>query len=220
MALDITQAVIEEAAEFGAELIISHHPVIFINPLTSVTPETASEALALAERKIAAICAHTNLDAAPDGVNFHLAKRLGLVEPYEAFASDGIGRIANLPCPVTMTEFLKTVSGELRTPVRYYDSGCAVSRVAVCGGSGGDYVAAEQIARHGFDTLVTADIKHGQWLNASKLGLNLIDADHFATENVIIPVMRDRISERFPEIEARVSTRYGQTVRFFGWASA
>jgi dinuclear metal center YbgI/SA1388 family protein len=214
-ALDITPEVIAEAAECGAELIVSHHPVIFINALTSVTAQSAPEVLALAEHKIAAICAHTNLDAAPEGVNFHLAKRLGLVEPYEAVASDGVGRIANLPHPVKMQDFLKTVSAELKTPVRFYDSGNAVSRVAVCGGSGGDYASADEIARHGFDTLVTADIKHGQWLTAVKLGLNLIDADHFATENVIVPVLCGWLSEAFPNLEVKVSERYGQTVKFF-----
>ena len=70
VALDITGEVVEEASAWGAQLIVAHHPAIF-NPVKSVTEETATGRvlLALAEDRIAAICAHTNLDAALEGVN-------------------------------------------------------------------------------------------------------------------------------------------------------
>ena len=81
VSLDVTEAVAEEAAEWGAELIVAHHPVIFhpVKRLTDETP-TGRTLLALAERGVAAICAHTNLDAAQGGVNVCLAQALGLTE--------------------------------------------------------------------------------------------------------------------------------------------
>ena len=80
VALDITPEVIAEAAEKGCQLILAHHPVIW-GKLGQVTDESATgrKVLALIEKGIAAICAHTNLDAAEGGVNTALAQRLELL---------------------------------------------------------------------------------------------------------------------------------------------
>ena len=90
VSLDITEEVAEEAAELGAELIVSHHPVIF-RPAKSVTDgdPDGRVLLALAEHRIAAICAHTNLDAVAGGVNDALAQKLGLVQ-IEQLHQDGV----------------------------------------------------------------------------------------------------------------------------------
>lgn len=93
VALDITETVVEEAAQAGADLIVSHHPVIFL-PARHITDQDPSgrKLLALLEHNIAAICAHTNLDIAPGGVNDALAQALGL-EQIGPFSEDGLGRI-------------------------------------------------------------------------------------------------------------------------------
>ena len=90
VSLDITEEVAEEAAELGAELIVSHHPVIF-RPAKSVTDgdPDGRVLLALAEHRIAAICAHTNLDSVAGGVNDALAQKLGLVQ-IEQLHQDGV----------------------------------------------------------------------------------------------------------------------------------
>ncbi|MDX1618713.1 MAG: Nif3-like dinuclear metal center hexameric protein [Balneolaceae bacterium] len=77
--LDVTLGVVEEAVQKGCELIVSHHPLIFqklerINP----TNEQGKILYKLIENNIALIAAHTNLDAALDGVSFVLAQKLGL----------------------------------------------------------------------------------------------------------------------------------------------
>ena len=92
VALDITQEVVEEAQKLGCQLIVSHHPVIF-HPVKVLTDEsvTGRTLLALAEAKIAAICCHTNLDAAQDGVNDCLAQALGLQEVAQLHP-DGVDR--------------------------------------------------------------------------------------------------------------------------------
>ncbi len=69
--------------------------------------------------------------------------------------------------------------------------------------------------RHGCDTLVTADIKYDQFLTARECGLNLIDADHYCTENVVVPVLADMLKSRFPALEVAVSRRHRQTAQFF-----
>ncbi|MBP3319134.1 MAG: Nif3-like dinuclear metal center hexameric protein, partial [Ruminiclostridium sp.] len=108
VALDITPEVINEAVEMGAQLIVAHHPVIW-GQIGQVTDETSTgrKLLALIEHGIAAICAHTNLDAAHGGVNAELARRMGLTDPVplEVDGEDengvpyGIGRVGHLPAP-------------------------------------------------------------------------------------------------------------------------
>ena len=213
-ALDITDEVIEEAIREGAELIVSHHPLFF--ELKSVTDGTwtGSRALTLAENKIAAICMHTNLDAAEGGVNDALLQALGLSYAGEFDPETHIGRIGELPEATTVQAFLERTKAALNgNGLRYYDAGKPVRRVAVCGGSGGGELALAYAA--GCDTYVTADIKYDPFLEAKHLGLNLIDADHFCTENVVIPVLLGWLTEAFPALTVAVSRSHGQTAQFY-----
>lgn len=214
VALDITEAVALEAAEMGAELVISHHPVIWDAP-KSITDSslTGRKLLTLIENKTAAICAHTNLDSVADGVNDALARCLGLVEieqlrqegTDEKGRPYGIGRVGVLPdgapdC-VQFAAFVKEKLGS--NGVRYVDAGKPVRKVAVGGGSCGDY--AEDALAKGCDTFVTADIKYDGFLDAKAKGLNIIDAGHYPTENIICPILASWLKERFPQIETVVS---------------
>ncbi len=67
----------------------------------------------------------------------------------------------------------------------------------------------------GCDTFVTSDLKYDHFLQAKELGLNLIDADHFCTENVVVPVIERLLKERYPQLEVRISRVHGQTAQFF-----
>ena len=96
--------------------------------------------------------------------------------------------------------------------LRYYDSGRQVSKLAVMGGSGGDSL--ETAYRLGCDTYLTADIKYHQFLEAQELGINLIDGDHFCTENLVIPVLAQRLRAAFPETKFTISKRHHQVIRF------
>lgn len=213
VALDITNEVIYEAAQLGAQLIVAHHPVIF-HPMKSVTGEdmTGEKVLMLAERGVAAICAHTNLDAAQDGVNDRLAVQLGLTE-LEQLHQDGvdsrgkaygIGRVGLVEECACTADFAGMVKGRLNAAgIRYMDAGRPVRRVAVGGGSCGsmlhDAVAA------GCDTFVTADVKYDVFLEAKELGINLLDAGHFATENVVTGPLVDKIQTAFPQVQVTLS---------------
>ena len=198
----------------GAELIVAHHPVIF-NPVKSVTDETLTGQvlLALAEQKIAAICAHTNLDAARGGVNDCLAKALELTEIGQLCQAGvdaqgrpyGIGRVGTVHRPgLSAREYAAFVKERLNAAnVRFVGGGKPVQRVAVGGGACGSML--EDVVAQGCDTFVTADLKYNQFLDARALGLNLLDAGHFPTENVVCAPLAGRLAKAFPQVEVRVS---------------
>ena len=205
VALDITQAVAEEAGRCGADLIVSHHPVIF-HPVKAVTDrdETGRVLLALIENRISAICAHTNLDAAQGGVNDRLAAALELASPVP-FEGEHIGRMGQahrrgLP----VREYAAFVKDRLNAAgVRFVDGGRPVEQVAVGGGSCGSML--HEAVESGCDTFVTADIKYDVFLEAKALGLNLLDAGHYATEQVVCPALVDFLQKEFPAVQVRLS---------------
>lgn len=213
LTLDITLPVIREAEELGADLILSHHPVIFhaLKELRSNGP--GEKAMLLAEKGIAAICMHTNLDIAQGGVNDVLIRLLG-AEPEQALDADGCGRVGTLPKELPLPVFLARCKDRLRTKgLRYVDGGRPVRRIAVMGGSGGDALSCA--FDKGCDTYVTADVKYHSFLDAAELGMNLIDADHFCTENPVMSVLKDHLNTVFPEVEFLVSEAHHQIISFF-----
>ena len=213
LALDVTNEVIEEAAEKHAGLIISHHPLVFtpVKKITDAGTDT-ERLLRLAEKKLAVISMHTNLDIAPGGVNDVLIAALGAVSE-AVLDEEGCGRIGHMHTPMSMGDFLQHCKTVLNTKgLRYYDAGRRVEKLAVMGGSGGDCV--ERAFALGCDTYVTADIKYHQFLLARELGINLIDADHFCTENPVIPVLCEKLKKAFPEVSFEVSQRHRQVIDF------
>ena len=221
VALDITEAVIQEAVELSAQLIVAHHPVIW-GGARSVTDQTlmGRKLLALAENHIAAICAHTNLDAVADGVNDALALRLGLTgitqlhqdgvdgegRPY------GIGRVGFVP-QQKLYDFAHAVKELLDSRgIRLVDGGKPVRKVAVGGGSCSSMV--EDVLAQGCDTFVTADVKYDAFLDAKARGLNLIDAGHFPTEQVVCPVLKQWLSTRFPQLTVDISRRHREVFSY------
>ena len=214
VALDVSPDVAAEAAETGADLIVSHHPVIF-HPVKALTDQSATGRvlLALAEGRMAAICAHTNLDAVMEGVNCCLARRLELSD-LEQLHQDGldhegrpygIGRVGTAHRPgMTAGEYAAFVKEKLgAASVRYADGGKPVRRVAVGGGSCGSMLA--DAAARGCDTFVTADVKHDQYIEAKAMGITLMDAGHFATENVVCAPLAEKLARAFPEIQVELA---------------
>ena len=223
VSLDITEEVAEEAAELGAELIVSHHPVIF-RPAKSVTDgdPDGRVLLALAEHRIAAICAHTNLDAVAGGVNDALAQKLGLVQSEQLHQDgvdgsgrpDGIGRVGSTTgAPMYAPAFAAFVKEALgANGVRYVDARRPVRRVAVGGGACADLL--RDALALGCDTFVTADVKYDQFLEAKALGITLMDAGHYATEQVVCPKIVEYLARCFPALEVRMSRTHREV---YGW---
>lgn len=222
VALDITEPVIAEACEMGAELIISHHPLFFSCESIRSSSLIGRKVIRLIEGGMSAICMHTNLDAVSWGVNSALAQRLdlGMISLLLEQGRDsegnpyGMPRVGVLEAPLNMEYFLKKVKSTLNSNgLRYHDSGRLVQRVAVCGGSGGSFL--EAAVAQGCDTLVTSDIKYNIFLEAKEMGINIIDGDHFATENLVCPVLRDKLKEKYPQLEVAISAVHRQTAKFY-----
>ena len=226
VSLDITGDVVSEALDIGAELIVSHHPLFF--SLKSVTDAdvTGGKIVRLLSGGVSAICMHTNLDAARGGTNDALASAAGIAGATgkaELLSEDGhlpdgtsfsYGRAGRLESPCPLGEYLGMLKNALNTNgLRYYDAGKEVYYVAVVGGSGGGEL--HHAVERGCDTFVTADVKYDVFLEARELGINLIDGDHFCTENLVTGILAEEIRAAFPGIAVSTSARHDQTARFF-----
>jgi dinuclear metal center YbgI/SA1388 family protein len=220
VSLDITDDVITEAIDMNAELIVSHHPMFF--SINSVTDDdrTGRKLIRLISNGISAICMHTNLDAAEGGVNDALAEAAGLTgirhldeEGVDEAGPYSYGRVGTLAAPMVFRDYLLGLKERLNSKgLRYHDAGRPVSKVAVVGGSGGSYL--KHALALGCDTLVTSDIKYDVFLEAKEMNINIADADHFCTENVVTPVLQRKLCASFPDIAVSVAKCHGQTAKF------
>ena len=215
IALDITEEVAQEAVDIGADLIVAHHPVMNCrwHAVQSVRDDNAQGRvlMQLIKNGISAICMHTNLDAAEGGVNDVLAQKLGLFA-IEDLGDDKIGRIGTLKCEIPLAEFLPCVVQSLScNGLRYRSAGKKVLRVAVGGGACDDYIGTA-IAK-GCDTFVTSDLSYHTFLDTCEL--NLIDAGHFPTEDVICPVIEAYLKEQFGGLETVKSTVHKEVIQYY-----
>ena len=215
VALDPFEGVCQEAAAWGAELLVTHHPLIF-RPLPNVTDETSigRGIMTLIRSGISAINAHTNLDCAEGGVNDVLAATLGLSNitpvPGDAHNLLRMGEVPQQP----LEAFLASVKENLHCEgLRYVSGGKPVQKVAVGGGSCADGMYDALAA--GCDTFVTADVKYNGFWDAKDLGLNLIDAGHFYTENPVVAVLAEKIAAAFPEITVKISESHTDCMKYY-----
>ncbi|MBB2911864.1 dinuclear metal center YbgI/SA1388 family protein [Streptosporangium becharense] len=191
-AVDPVAAVVDEALDWGADLIVTHHP-LYLRGTTSVAATTFKGRVVhmLIKNDVALFTAHTNADVADPGVSDALARAVGLTGPLVPLqpAADaprrGLGRIGSLPAPVPLAEFarraasgLPATAGGLRVAG---DPDRPVHRVAVSGGSGDSLLGAARAA--GVDVFLTADLRHhpaSEFMEGG--GPALVDAAHWATE--------------------------------------
>jgi dinuclear metal center YbgI/SA1388 family protein len=190
-AVDPTLAVIEEARAGGADLLVTHHPLL-LRGVHSVATTGAKGAsvTALIENHIALYVAHTNADVASPGVCDALAGACALadVEPLQVIGGVGHGRVGSLAQALTLREFVWRLSAVLPKAVGGIrvagPAGARVSRVAVVGGSGDD--SFDAVRASGADVFVTADLRHHPALEAREEARGgtpyLVDAGHWATE--------------------------------------
>ncbi len=200
ISLDCTLETVERAVETGAELIITHHPVIF-NPLKNVL--SGSVAYELLKNNISVISMHTNLDVAEGGVNDCLCKALGLFDVKPYVSSDGF-TLRSAKCKEIAPEaFAENLKQKLGGMVKYVEGKKPIEKLLVCSGSGGEFVY--NAVADGFDALISADIKHHQFLDAQNAGISIFDCGHFNTEDVVIEPLKELLKNRFPSVEFSVS---------------
>ncbi|MDD3260874.1 MAG: Nif3-like dinuclear metal center hexameric protein [Oscillospiraceae bacterium] len=198
-ALDITPDVVREGNKLAAQLIVSHHPVIF-NPLKQLKKNSAP--YLLAQYGIDAICAHTNLDMAAGGVNTALAACLQLqhvhtLAEYQPELPEAL--MGDLTAALEPQAFAKQVKKQLACDgLRYTNGKRKVKTVGLCSGGGADLLYAAVDA--GCEGFVTGESKHNLLLDAEQLQLTLVDAGHYATEVIVLDPLMKRISAQFPAV--------------------
>lgn len=198
-ALDFSAEVLEQASQLHADIIVTHHPAIFhgIKQLTDLNWRTAL-LLEAARKDIAVYSAHTNLDSVAGGVNDVLANLLELDNVEGLSGEDtleGIGRIGVLKEAADLDVFAEKVKRALKLDhVTVISAGRKVHKVAVCGGSGMDFL--DNVVQSGADTYITGDIKFHDAQDAKGKHINLIDATHQATELPVVNELADRLALR------------------------
>ena len=204
LCLDVTPRVLKEAADCGAELIISHHPIIF-DPLRNV--RKGDRVYEIVQSGISVISAHTKLDKAfPYGVNHALAEALGL-QSIHGVIPDGsgyIGFMGELSEEITPEAFGAQVKEALGLrALRYTPAHKMLRRVCVVGGAGGEY--AEAAAEYGADAFVTGEVKHHEAIDAVLHDFVVYEAGHYHTEILYRTMLQRVLSEKCPGVTFRVS---------------
>lgn len=199
VALEVTEKVINEAIETKADLIVTHHPLIFksIKKITS-SGYIENLVLKLIENKIALYSAHTNFDNSNGGMNDILARKLGLIniKGLEEGLNYASGRIGELTKEMNFGEFCIYIKEkfELKNIIVSGDLERKINKVAVVGGSGSDYLKAS--IKKNCDCLITGDIKHHTALDYSNMGINIIDITHFESEIIFKEEMKTFLEKR------------------------
>lgn len=203
VALDITEDVVAEASSVGADVIVSHHPVIF-DPVRRINED--SPVFHLLTAGIHAICVHTNLDFAEFGVNDALAKTLSLTDLrwLSVSGEQAIGKIGILSEPIIADRFAHFIKTVLPcNGVSFNTRKEPLKTVAVCGGSGGSLW--EEAMRCGADALVTGEAKYNHYLDAAAHDFCIFAAGHYATEQVVVPVLQQILHAAYPQIPIVIS---------------
>ncbi len=203
VALDVTSYEAALAARENAELIISHHPLIF-RPIKKLP--VSDIAYITAANHLNVISAHTNFDKAHGGVNDLLCAAVGFdYEKISDKTADGFLNVCHCPTGLTAREFAEILSKKLSASVRFSDALRKVTKIAVCSGSGAEFL--DDAAALGCDAFLTGDASYHDFLNATDMGISLFAAGHFETENLAAAALAKRLSEKFPEIKFIVSDR-------------
>ena len=220
IALDVTEALVDEAVAKSCDLIISHHPLIF-KGLKHLTPQTDGERAVMKaiRNDIAIISMHTNLDNSYVGVSRVLAERLGLknlrlLQPSSQEPDCcGAGMFGEFETPMEETDFLRLVANRIGSPCLRHSklTGRKIRVVGLCGGSGSPFII--DALRNHVDAYLTADIKYHDFFAPDNL--LLVDGGHFETEQFTKELIRDLIQKKFPNFAAEIAETNTNSVHYF-----
>ena len=202
--LDVTEEIVDYAISRGFDLIISHHPLVF-KPIGRLTEASATERklIKLVSNNISVFSFHTRLDKVDGGVNDVLAGRIGLTST-RSFGEGGLGRIGVFSEETSLDMFCEFIKMQLGADsVRYADAYNPVRRVALVGGDGKGFI--EDAIREGADTYISGRIGYNVMETAAELGINLIEAGHYFTENPVCEMLSSLVSSIDPSVEIEVA---------------
>jgi len=200
VALDPQPEVVVSACRQNADLLVTHHPLIFrpLRRIDASTPVGRTVEAALAH-KMAVVAVHTNLDIARGGLNDLLAERIGIenISSLDTGAAQrpGLGRIGDLPLPVSLSDLIRQIKGRmgLSTVRMVGDPSLVVSRVAVCTGSGGSLMNA--FFASDAQAFVSGDLRYHDARDAENAGRALVDIGHFGSEHLMVGALVERLRE-------------------------
>ena len=206
VALDVTDDVISQAIDMKADMIISHHPMIF-SAIKRVTDEdfTGRRIMTLIKNDIACYAAHTNFDvkamAKLNEESLELIDTKVLQVTVAGETPQGFGRVGQIREPKSLRDFAEYVKQQLVIEdIRVFGNPeKEIKLVAISGGSGNNMV--EDAIKAGADVLVTGDISHAKGLDAMAAGMAIIDAGHYGTECVFVPFVKDTLQQMFPQVQ-------------------
>lgn len=217
LALDLTEKVLDEAVEVGADMIITHHPMIFsgMKKITNHT-FTGRKILKLIQKGIPYYAMHTNYDVlgmadlSADYLDLQNTEVLSVTDE-DADGQKGIGRVGNLQKEMSLKVFARCIKASLKLgEVKVYgELSRGIRRVAVCTGSGKSFV--DEAIAAGADVYVTGDIDHHTGIDTVAKGMAVIDAGHYGTEYIFMDAIKEEIAEAFPELKiscAKVESPY------------
>lgn len=193
-ALDISERVVLEAKRLGANLIVSHHPILFGGRKNLREDDPEGRMLAeLIRSRISVISAHTNLDKSDAGVNKALADRLEIenIHPIDEQCYVRMGEIREM----TLKEFAEKAERRLGSCVRVYgQADKRIRQVCVCGGAGGEF--AKACFGAGADAYVTGEMRYHDCLDLAQAGFATLQAGHDATERFAVDALHAYLSKK------------------------
>ena len=194
--LEINPDAIKKAKDVGAQLIVTHHPLIF-RPIKNIKDSSYLEFEALVKNDISVLSCHTRLDKAQGGVNDILAQKLGLINIRNDSDFLRYGELCEEIATENFADYLreKLACGKIKA---YFEKGRKIKTVAVCGGAGKDFlVEAANVA----DAYLSSDFSHNTFIDAKNLGVAIYDAGHYSTENPVVQELVRLLTIEFPEVE-------------------
>ena len=193
--LDITPSVVEEAVKMNADLILSHHPLLFGGVKSfREDNEKMNMYVKIIRNNISVYSAHTNMDTAPNGINQRLAELFEFSDIEILEDETGLGRVGNIK-EIKLKDFCEIVKEKLNTPNLRVSGNLdnTIKRVAVGSGSCGDYIPLA--IKKGADLMITADMKYHIAMDSVDNGISVIDAGHYPTEIIVMDMFENLLKD-------------------------
>ena len=207
LALDCTPALVDEAIECGADMIVTHHPLIF-SGLKKISPEDMVGEVVVKAIKagISIYAAHTSADKVLEGVSGAMAARLGL-KNVNVLDMDGegtgLGAVGDFPEPISAEQAMALVKDKFALKVMKTSKPVdgMISRVAMCGGSGGSLISAAR--KSGAQLYISGDISYHNFFTPE--GFMIMDIGHYESEIEIVDILFSLIKKNFPTFAVRIT---------------
>ena len=212
ISLDVTKEVVSECRKINSNLIISHHPVIF-HPIKKLYCDDIP--YILSKNQISVICAHTNMDLSPIGVNFCLFNALGLKDksPLSFYKEYELGYCGFLENEMSSLEFALFVKKTFKCDnLRFTKISDKIRKVAVASGAGGSLI--NEVYSKKCDAFVTGEIKHSDILFANEHNISIFDIGHFKSENLIVNHLKNILQKQFSTLQFFESSVFTDKIQF------